>query len=202
MKNFSELKSIVTSVETPKFHEERVSSDDMCRFYNNMWSMMTQTHMDLTETGRRLITGRAISDGSFDKILDQTHIGNACLSTGTNKTIRDFLTSNKFKLVPSTINGQQCYELVSTLPISPVKVDVKEGRIDSPEMDELLKDIGLEMLYIEQNGRDFRLWSDDPQWQKLLKQHPEANIHQADSFNSHTTQEWMQWIDNVLGSLV
>ena len=57
--------------------------DPVCRAYNNIFSIPTDTHMSCLEDGRRVITGHMIKTDDWNKFINSTCWGAVCfISTG------------------------------------------------------------------------------------------------------------------------
>lgn len=108
-------KNDVISNDTPE-------TDYICRVYNNFWSVVTDTHMSMTDDGRRVVTGSFITrteTGSpsihmFDRFICSTYWG-ACQFP---YPFCQILRQNNLHVEYDVINGAECAVLCKDEPIN------------------------------------------------------------------------------------
>ena len=67
---FSDLiKDGVASFEYTNLAQETPCMDGLCRIYNNIFSIPSDTHMNMLEDGTRVITGHMINTPQWDKFI-------------------------------------------------------------------------------------------------------------------------------------
>ena len=98
-------------------------TDYICRVYNNFWSVVTDTHMSMTEDGRRVVTGSFISKTEtgcpnlhmFDRFIC-SHFWGACQFPYPFSQI---LYQNNLHVKYEVINGAECAVLYKEDPVNP-----------------------------------------------------------------------------------
>lgn len=93
-------------------HEARVQADQICQLYNRFWAMPSDTRMDLTSDGRRVITGSMLRDKEkWTQFCYTRFWGNVDFSTSGFYCLNDMWYQLKLRPQASTLNGDQCLEL-------------------------------------------------------------------------------------------
>lgn len=99
-------------------HEARdgaSSSGDclICRLYNNIWAIPSDTHMSITSDGRRIISGHMIEDTArWDRFTNATNWGGIDFTTSGYACLGELMYVNGFRMTRSFINGDKCIEIV------------------------------------------------------------------------------------------
>lgn len=106
-------------------HEARISTDgqcDICRLYNNIWGAATDTRMDYTDKGRRVITGgnQLFHDYGFangwNHLMYATFWGNIDFRGSGYNCLAEFFYKSHLKPVYDFMNGEQCIQLIEYHP--------------------------------------------------------------------------------------
>lgn len=260
---FSELiSSGIASRHYDAIAPEQPGSCNISRAYNNLWGVLTDTHMSCLPDGRRIITGTLFDNANkWDMLLYACTWGGVRFSTSGWTSLSEFFYT--FDLEPKVvkINGQTAIELIDCedcdcpcdcvqcasyttsesripQPISKLgKVNEcfqahslreiakrmnaspevvgehwhvhgnmivgnafnttvlieaafdKGEKVNSPELDKLFAEEGLDGLYYRKFSRYFALDSDDKKWQMLLRNDPNNKLFVRD-FNKLTAEEW------------
>lgn len=116
---------------------ELPEQDPICRMYNNIFSIPSDTHMSCAEDGTRLITGHMIATPDWGAFLNATYWGAVNFRTAGCWCLSDFLYSHNLEGYIGIINGDVVYivtprqksdELAST----PTSVVTTESRVPQP----------------------------------------------------------------------
>ena len=118
--------------------------DIICRAYNNIWSIPSDTHMHLNqETGERYITGHMIEQtAKWDSFVYAHNWGAVTFKTTGYWCLCDFLQKNGLEGRHSVLNGDSIY-LVTPIPADaetygvvcpdcPTTVCTSESKIPQP----------------------------------------------------------------------
>lgn len=114
--------------------------DFVCRMYNNIFSIPTDTHMHYNnETGERYITGHMIATPNWDNFVYASSWGAVTFKPAGYWSLCDFLQKNGLKGEYSTLNGDTIY-LVAPIPesedyincVCPTCCTTTESRIPQP----------------------------------------------------------------------
>lgn len=97
--------------------------DDVCRLYNNIFGMPTDTRMTITADDRRVITGHMVSTLNWDKFICAPFWGAIDFKLSGYRCLLDFLNKYKLTLGENTVlNG----DIVATI------VPVEECECECP----------------------------------------------------------------------
>lgn len=99
-------------------------TDPICRFYNNVFSIPTDTHMSITAEGERVITGHMINTDKWEKFCCSPYWGAVVFKTAGVWSFCDFLYRNNLVGVKSSLNGDVVYKVVEKEDNAP---EVAEG---------------------------------------------------------------------------
>lgn len=116
--------------------------DFICRMYNNIWSIPSDTHMHYNnETGERYITGHMVGiQSKWDSFVYAHNWGAVSFKTAGYWSVCDFLQKNGLCGQYSTLNGDTIY-LVTPIPapeecpscgVCPTCCVTTESRIPQP----------------------------------------------------------------------
>lgn len=112
---FSELitQGVATGFKIRNIAPEIPVNDYICRTYNNIWSIPSDTHMCLDkETGKRFITGSMIKKTEqWDRFLYSINWGAVSFKNSGYWSLSDFLQKNGLKGCYSALNGDTVYEI-------------------------------------------------------------------------------------------
>lgn len=106
-------------------HEARLPMEghcDICRLYNNIWGAATDTRMDITDKGRRVITGgnQLFHDYGFENgwnhLMYAAFWGNVDFRGSGYNCLAEFLYAVHLKPVCDFMNGEQCIQLIEYQP--------------------------------------------------------------------------------------
>ena len=109
---FSELIELgVAKFEYTPVAAEIPEQDIICRMYNNIWSIPSDTHMHLNnETGERYITGHMVQNESqWKKFISAYYWGAVNFRTTGYWSLCDFLQKNNLCGHISTLNGDTIF---------------------------------------------------------------------------------------------
>jgi hypothetical protein len=89
--------------------------DLICRSYNNIWSIPSDTHMHLNkETGERYITGHMVGiTDKWNRFVVSSNWGAVNFRTTGCWSLCDFLQANGLKGEYSVLNGDTVYKITS-----------------------------------------------------------------------------------------
>lgn len=92
---------------------EMPEQDPICRMYNNIWSIPSDTHMHLDrETGIRYITGHMVGiQEQWNKFVSACHWGAVCFKGSGFWSLSNFLACNGLYGKLSVLNGDAVYEI-------------------------------------------------------------------------------------------
>lgn len=97
--------------------------DFVCRMYNNIWSIPSDTHMHLDNTGIRYITGHMIGiTEKWDKFVCACNWGAIDFKTTGYWSLCDFLQKHGLRGEYGNLNGDNVYMVtpIAEVPGSPV----------------------------------------------------------------------------------
>lgn len=103
------------------FHHEPIApempnsavGDQISRLYNMYWGAATDTHMAVSQDGRRLVTGRVAQDpNKWGELLYSTSWGGFDWRQSGWYTLGDFLCANCLRDCPTVHNGERGIEIV------------------------------------------------------------------------------------------
>ena len=113
---FTELiKRGVAAFEYTPIAPEIPEQDIICRTYNNIWSIPSDTHMHIDKTtGNRYITGHMVGiQDKWNKFICSSHWGGVNFKNTGYWSLCDFLQFNKLKGVYSLLNGDNVFLVIS-----------------------------------------------------------------------------------------
>lgn len=109
---FSDLiKAGVASFNYTALTSDMPDTDPICRQYNNIFSIPSDTHMSMLEDGTRVITGHMINTGQWGEFCHSWHWGAVDFRTSGVWSFCDFLYKNSLKGTKTTLNGDVVYKL-------------------------------------------------------------------------------------------
>lgn len=88
---------------------EMPEQDYICRMYNNIWSIPSDTHMHLAEDGTRYITGHMISTDKWDRFVCAGNWGAVDFKTTGYWGLCNFLQSHGLRGQLGNLNGDNVY---------------------------------------------------------------------------------------------
>lgn len=111
---FTELISAgVAAFNSTPIAQETPQYCPVCHTYNNVWGIITDTHMSCLENGRRVITGTFVSDpAKWTKLLYSQFWGGVRFDTAGYMSLSEFLYNHGLDAVVVDLNGQPAMELV------------------------------------------------------------------------------------------
>lgn len=113
---FSELiKQGVAEFKYTNISKDIPEQDPVCRMYNNIFSIPSDTHMSCLEDGRRVITGHMINTNNWDKFLMSCCWGAVNFITSGTWSVYDFLYRHNLEGRIGTLNGDVVY-FVTPIP--------------------------------------------------------------------------------------
>lgn len=106
----------IASFKRVKTIQETPEQDPICRLYNNLFGMVSDTHMSCTEEGYRVITGHIINTENWDKFLYAPQWGGVPMKEpNVNKpswwSLCGFLSKLKLRGQVETLNGDIVYKI-------------------------------------------------------------------------------------------
>lgn len=131
----------VTRFEYTPIAPEIPEQDPICRQYNNIFSIPTDTHMHLNhETGERYITGHMIEQtAKWDSFVYSHNWGAVTFKTTGYWCLCDFLQKHGLEGRHSILNGDSIYlvtpipaEADCPAPVCPVCCTTSESKIPQP----------------------------------------------------------------------
>lgn len=85
----------------------------VCHTYNNVWGVITDTHMSCLPDGRRVITGTFVSDPKkWTQLMYASFWGGVRFDTTGYMSLSEFLYRNGLDTFITNINGQPAMELI------------------------------------------------------------------------------------------
>ena len=103
----------VASFDYTPIAPQMPEQDLICRSYNNIWSIPSDTHMHLNqETGERYITGHMVGiTEKWNRFIVSSNWGAVNFRTTGCWSLCDFLQANGLKGEYSTLNGDVVYKI-------------------------------------------------------------------------------------------
>lgn len=113
---FSELiKQGVAEFKYTNISKDTPEQDPICRMYNNIFSIPSDTHMSCLEDGRRVITGHMINTDNWGKFIISCFWGAVNFRTAGTWSVCDFLYRYGLEGNMGTLNGDVVY-FVTPIP--------------------------------------------------------------------------------------
>lgn len=115
---------------------ETPEQDNICRMYNNIFSIPTDTHMSCLD-GVRVITGHMIATPDWGTFLNSTYWGAVNFRTTGYWCLSDFLYMHNLEGTMSTLNGDVVYLVtkrekgISSMNV-PTSVTTTESKVPQP----------------------------------------------------------------------
>lgn len=107
---FSELiKQGVAEFKYTNISKDVPEQDPICRMYNNIFSIPSDTHMSCLDDGRRVITGHMIATEKWANFLMASHWGAVDFRTSGTWSVYDFLFNHGLEGRIGTLNGEVVY---------------------------------------------------------------------------------------------
>lgn len=104
------------------------TNDPICRQYNNIFSMALDTHMDIDDMGRRVITGHQIGiKKNWDLFLVSPTWGGIDFRTSGFYCLNDFLYKNGLDGHYETINNDNVYVVEPIKDPRATEINVKNN---------------------------------------------------------------------------
>lgn len=91
---------------------DKPDTDPICRMYNNIFSIPSDTHMSITADGERVITGHIINTQHWGSFCCSCCWGAVDFRTSGTWSLCEFLHKNGLKGEISTLNGDVVYKIV------------------------------------------------------------------------------------------
>lgn len=137
---FSDLiKDGVASFKYVPLTSDTPDTDPVCRFYNNVFSIPTDTHMSITDAGERVITGHMINTDKWDAFCCAPYWGAVVFKTTGVWSFCDFLHRNGLKGEKTSLNGDVVYKVIAVDPndepcacVCPYSCHTMESQIPQP----------------------------------------------------------------------
>lgn len=114
---FSELiKNGVASFTYTPIAKEMPECDPVCRMYNNIYSIPSDTHMSCLDDGTRVITGHMINTPGWEKFCCSYIWGAVDFRASGAWSVAQFLYNRNLKGEKSTLNGDVVYKITPVEP--------------------------------------------------------------------------------------
>lgn len=111
--NFTDLiANGVAKFEYTNISGETPNTDPICRMYNNIFSIPTDTHMSCLEDGSRVITGHMINTGKWGDFCKSYMWGAVDFRTSGCWSLCEFLYKHGLKGEISSLNGDVVYKII------------------------------------------------------------------------------------------
>lgn len=100
------------------FHSDPIAGDrpqhcPVCHTYNNVWGVITDTHMSCLPDGRRVITGTLVSNTpKWNLLMYSSFWGGVRFDTTGYMSLSEFLYKSGLETRAIILNGQPAIELV------------------------------------------------------------------------------------------
>lgn len=104
----------IAAFKHTRLTQEVPEQDPICRLYNNIFSIPSDTHMSCLEDGTRVITGHMINTQQWDNFSCASSWGAICFGDSVNKRYWNlcyFLSEHKLKGQIETLNGDIVYRI-------------------------------------------------------------------------------------------
>ena len=103
---FSELiKQGIAKFDYTPITQSIPEQDPICRLYNNIFSIPSDTHMSCLDDGTRVITGHMINTNNWEKFMCMPYWGAVNFRTSGFNSVCDFLYKNRLKCEIGELNG-------------------------------------------------------------------------------------------------
>lgn len=111
---FTELVNAgVASFKSDPIAADRPQYCPVCHTYNNVWGVITDTHMSNLPDGRRVITGTFVSNTpKWTQLMFSSYWGGVRFDTTGYMSLSEFLYKSGLETRSITLNGQPAIELV------------------------------------------------------------------------------------------
>ena len=107
----------VARFEYTPISDDKPNCDPICRMYNNIFSIPSDTHMSVVEeTGARIITGHMINTPNWEMFCCSYNWGAVDFKTSGYWCLSDFLYKNGLRGRISTLNGDVVYMVEEHIP--------------------------------------------------------------------------------------
>ena len=122
----------------PELPNNSVAMDQISRLYNMYWGAATDSHMAVSQDGRRLITGRITQDPcKWEALMFSPTWGGISWCQSGYCTLGEFLHANGVQPVVTSHNGEQGIELITKEEVpaqftAPAAVTTTESKIPQP----------------------------------------------------------------------
>ena len=121
---FSELiKQGVAEFKYTNISKNVPEQDPICRMYNNIFSIPSDTHMSCLDDGRRVITGHMVNTEKWSKFLMSCQWGSVNFITSGSWSVYDFLYRYGLEGRMGTLNGDVVY-FVIPIPEEKIKAQI------------------------------------------------------------------------------
>lgn len=117
---------------------ETPTQDPICRTYNNIWGLCSDTHMSIAEDGNRYITGRLVSWGDKWELFKYSQKwGDIKFNVNGYTSLNDFLYKCGLELTNTILNGDTVAQVTARKPATekypePSAVVAYESQIKKP----------------------------------------------------------------------
>lgn len=110
---FSDLiKAGVASFNYTALTSDIPDTDPICRQYNNIFSIPSDTHMSMLEDGTRVITGHMINTGQWCEFCHSWHWGAVDFRTSGVWCLCEFLCKHGLEGILASLNGDVVYKII------------------------------------------------------------------------------------------
>ena len=106
----------VASFNYTPLTSDQPDTDPICRTYNNIFSIPSDTHMSITADGDRVITGHMINTDKWGSFCCSCCWGAVDFRTSGTWSVCEFLHKNGLKGEISTLNGDVVYKVIPREP--------------------------------------------------------------------------------------
>lgn len=106
------MNSDIASFKYTPITSDEPDTDPICRTYNNIFSIPTDTHMSITADGERVITGHMINTQHWGDFCCSYCWGAVDFRTSGTWSLCEFLYRNGLKGETATLNGDVVYKIV------------------------------------------------------------------------------------------
>lgn len=138
---FSDLiKNGIADFHYTPLTSDKPDTDPICRTYNNIFSIPSDTHMSITADGERVITGHMINTQHWGDFCCSWCWGAVDFRTSGVWCLCDFLYKNGLKGEIASLNGDVVYKIVAREPgekcpacsLCPNSFNTNESKIPHP----------------------------------------------------------------------
>ena len=138
---FSELLATgVANFNYTPITSDQPDTDPICRIYNNIFSIPSDTHMSITADGERIITGHMINTQHWKDFCCSFCWGAVDFRHAGTWSVAEFLYKNGLKGEITSLNGDVVYKITDRSPddecqacaLTPCQCNTLESQIPMP----------------------------------------------------------------------